>query len=1105
MAQLRRRFPLLGAWSLALARKLWDGFNKVRRHPVTRELFFFGVGWGFVALLWGALADQDIVNHVKTAALEVGPEIKPLAQTLPASLSILILLTLASIFISRPIAAFLLFLLDKFDAFCLDAATRWHERKNEEAREEYGSNNKTHLDWPDVTSFLMTERYNSIVSRLQRLELLDGIELGMKRPAPEMRRRVRAIIDVLYLTRGALSRTGKRYDLEHEATVSDDRGPLRRRIVQLERFIAVMAMSRVFRVAVQVIPPALMWVLLIDGSLQPVWDALGWSASEVSAAVAASTPSAAGQAAEAFGRAIGAFLPVNGLNSVDEFRLWGFEALGAFVAVTAATACVALAAFHALTVVWTWIIGASSQVLQRLANVMSWVLMFCVAIFLIQAWTDAEFEQFLASDSVAMQEIFHLLNFIQLVARPGSDLKLVFGEPTEVAEQIFLMRVVVALVAGLLIYALVRFLAVLFEFSPQARLGGGMALPPDLVMIAGGFAVFIVVTLMLYTAGLEYLELESARTSDPGAPGLSANVVPGDILAQDFIPYSVFLAIVGAVMALATRELLENYFSGLAFRVDNPFEIGDRVVINDGEMAEVRRIGVRAVEFYAIRSNSILSYTHKDLSNAVIQNYTQPNFDFRRSISIDVPLSFEQPNGELGDQTLLTRLEKLMLIAGLSTAGVKKAVIGPYSSIILKNNFQILFNVQRNDLPVFFGPQKFSGKNEPSSGNTSAVRAKYEVPKNYERLTKANFPSVTALKVNSEQFYRKQKGDLILKSGFEALKEAVEEVLSTELSSESVRKEIERISRERSGEKDLEAFANLVTKVEVAKKHADEVFRGHWLAFNAVDRERGGKLFKRLHVDNVVRQLDEVCKTLSRQSNDRSREDERSAGGKAQTADDRHRSNVAVTWVDVDTSDVVFDNQFDPALSKFSAIEGAAAAASLQQAIRALIMRLLLAQAEFEESLDRALGVTRPKPEHDPENWEARLVEHSHRLFADVELAKRGLTPDAYRQIAEPALTISRTYAQIAIEMWRLREIPSRQISNAAKRDIDRACVDLLTPPRVSSERRISENGEPYWRVTLHVTVETAEQSEEILHNVNRLISRLWSAAGLPPEVAASR
>jgi|GEM_PF-3549352 len=138
---------------------------------------------------------------------------------------------------------------------------------------------------------------------------------------------------------------------------------------------------------------------------------------------------------------------------------------------------------------------------------------------------------------------------------------------------------------------------------------------------------------------------------------------------SDYLPLSIFLTLFGVVMMIATKNLLENYFTGLSLKINSPYEEGERIRIDDGEMLTVKHVGFRAVEFYGISSHAKLVIPHQQLTNSVITNYTKPTLDYREKIIIHIPDQKYNPN--------IPRIaEKIMLLAAFIATGVKKPRLG---------------------------------------------------------------------------------------------------------------------------------------------------------------------------------------------------------------------------------------------------------------------------------------------------------------------------------------------------------------------------------------------------------------------------------------------
>ena len=180
--------------------------------------------------------------------------------------------------------------------------------------------------------------------------------------------------------------------------------------------------------------------------------------------------------------------------------------------------------------------------------------------------------------------------------------------------------------------------------------------PPELLKIFGGFTVFIVSSFLTYLGLIDYLHGFSIPT---GEVPMSYNNSPSFSL-ESFLPYTVFIGLVGFGLSFSTKDLLENYFAGISLKIDTSFEEGDRIVIGNSGMLEVKEIGIRTSKFYDIKNNSIINIPHKEISKKTINNYTHPTLDYRREISFTFSI-----------ETNIHEIEGLLLAATFLTDGVK--------------------------------------------------------------------------------------------------------------------------------------------------------------------------------------------------------------------------------------------------------------------------------------------------------------------------------------------------------------------------------------------------------------------------------------------------
>ncbi|MEG3638362.1 mechanosensitive ion channel domain-containing protein [Magnetococcus sp. PR-3] len=127
------------------------------------------------------------------------------------------------------------------------------------------------------------------------------------------------------------------------------------------------------------------------------------------------------------------------------------------------------------------------------------------------------------------------------------------------------------------------------------------------------------------------------------------------------MPYAILVAVTGAILGVGSKDLLENFFAGISLQIDKPFEKGERIVLENGEVCEVRTVGMRSTHFYNITENSDLFIPNTELSRQTVTNLSRPDRQFRRSISYFI-------RDDKPESLLLA--ESLMILAAFSVEGV---------------------------------------------------------------------------------------------------------------------------------------------------------------------------------------------------------------------------------------------------------------------------------------------------------------------------------------------------------------------------------------------------------------------------------------------------
>jgi len=101
---------------------------------------------------------------------------------------------------------------------------------------------------------------------------------------------------------------------------------------------------------------------------------------------------------------------------------------------------------------------------------------------------------------------------------------------------------------------------------------------------------------------------------------------------------------------------------------------------------------------------------------------------------------------------------------------------------------------------------------------------------------------------------------------------------------------------------------------------------------------------------------------------------------------------------------------------------------------------------------------------------------------------------EEFKQIAKLLVNINYYYFALASQIWHLKNTIQ---TNLKKIQMDRISLQLLDVPRVTSAHKKYEK-DLYWEITLLVTVELGEQSDEIIHHINMHIDDLWELFDLP-------
>jgi len=94
------------------------------------------------------------------------------------------------------------------------------------------------------------------------------------------------------------------------------------------------------------------------------------------------------------------------------------------------------------------------------------------------------------------------------------------------------------------------------------------------------------------------------------------------------------MGIIGIAIALAAQDLFSNFFGGAVIVTDQPFKVGDRVMIND-VLGDVIHIGPRSTRIITLDSD-IVTMPNTKIATNVVHNYSLPNPQVRIQIPVAV-------------------------------------------------------------------------------------------------------------------------------------------------------------------------------------------------------------------------------------------------------------------------------------------------------------------------------------------------------------------------------------------------------------------------------------------------------------------------------------
>ncbi|MEH2068260.1 MAG: mechanosensitive ion channel domain-containing protein [Nostoc sp.] len=103
----------------------------------------------------------------------------------------------------------------------------------------------------------------------------------------------------------------------------------------------------------------------------------------------------------------------------------------------------------------------------------------------------------------------------------------------------------------------------------------------------------------------------------------------------------IWVALGGAtfVIGFAAQGILANFFSGVVLLIDTPFQFGDVLLLDNGSIAMLRKIGVRVTQLYIPSKHCDIYIPNSTLQSQNITNLSRPTSYYHYSTDMKLPIA----------------------------------------------------------------------------------------------------------------------------------------------------------------------------------------------------------------------------------------------------------------------------------------------------------------------------------------------------------------------------------------------------------------------------------------------------------------------------------
>jgi len=197
---------------------------------------------------------------------------------------------------------------------------------------------------------------------------------------------------------------------------------------------------------------------------------------------------------------------------------------------------------------------------------------------------------------------------------------------------------------------------------------------------------------------------EQAATSATGVVRFFALVVIWSILLLTILgnmgiqigPLIAGLGVGGIAIAFALQKILGDVFCSVAIILDKPFEVGDFIIVDPGNMGTVERIGIKTTRVRSLTGEQII-FSNADLLDARLHNFKR--MSERRAV-FGIGVVYQTPVEVL--EQIVPRVKQI--IEEIEKARYDRGHLKEFGAS--SYNFEFVYYVLERDMSVYLGIQQ---------------------------------------------------------------------------------------------------------------------------------------------------------------------------------------------------------------------------------------------------------------------------------------------------------------------------------------------------------------------------------------------------------------